>query len=103
MNIAFDKEGYLVNQSDWNKDIANAIANQENIILTEKHWLIINALRDFYQQYKRIPSMRVLIKTMTENLPTQKITSPYLYTLFPDGPIKQGCKIAGLPKPVHCI
>ena len=98
-----DAQGYLKNSNDWNKELALVIAKQEDILLTEEHWLVINFVRDFYQQFNTSPAIRMLVKAMTQQYGEEKGNSRYLYRLFPKGPAKQATKIAGLPKPVKCI
>jgi len=102
-SIPTDKEGYLKNLDDWSEVTAEAIAQQEQITLTEQHWEIINLLRDFYQQFEISPAMRVLVKTVGQQLGKEKGRSIYLMKLFPDSPAKLASKIAGLPKPTNCI
>jgi tRNA 2-thiouridine synthesizing protein E len=101
--IATDKQGYLQHLSDWNEQIAVAIAAAENIALTAEHWLIIHFLRNFYQEFQTTPPIRILVKEIEKKFGTEKGNSIYLHQLFPGGPAKQACKIAGLPKPVKCI
>lgn len=101
--IETDKEGYLKNLSDWSDAIANAIAQQESITLTDAHWEIIHLLRRFYQTYELTPTMRVLVKTVGKELGEFKGRSIYLSGLFPHNVIKQSCKMAGLPKPTNCV
>ena len=79
------------------------IAKQENITLTDEHWLIVHFVRDFYQEFNTSPAIRMLVKAVTKAFGEEKGNSRYLYRLFPDGPAKQATKIAGLPKPVKCI
>ena len=98
-----DEEGYLVNLSDWNEDIANAIAKTENVEMTSNHWEVVNFLRDYYNEYQIAPAVRVLTKAIGKQLGEEKGNSKYLYELFPYGPAKQACKIAGLPKPTGCV
>ena len=101
--VAVDKEGFLIHWQDWNETIAREIAMAEKITLTENHMEIILMLRHYYQEYQHIPPMRGLSKVIKKMLGEEKAHSIYLYELFPGGPVKQGCKIAGLPKPPHCI
>jgi tRNA 2-thiouridine synthesizing protein E len=101
--VELDKEGFLKNLKDWNKNIADKIAEQENIHLTEAHWEIINLLRDFYLHFEVSPSMRALVKRTEQLLGAEKGRSVYLLQLFPPNPAKLACKIAGLPKPTNCI
>jgi hypothetical protein len=67
--------------------------------MTDQHWEVINFLRDYYNEFQIAPAVRVLTKAIGKKLGPEKGTSQYLYDLFPYGPAKQACKIAGLPKP----
>jgi dissimilatory sulfite reductase related protein len=98
-----DEEGYLVNLADWNEDIANEIAKGENVEMTPNHWEVVNFLRQYYDEYQIAPAVRVLTKAIGKQLGEEKGNSKYLYELFPYGPAKQACKIAGLPKPTGCV
>lgn len=98
-----DEEGYLVNLSDWSEEVAQYLAQQEGVTLTENHWEVINFLRDYYNEFQIAPAVRVLTKAIGKKLGADKGNSQYLYELFPYGPAKQACKIAGLPKPTGCV
>ena len=98
-----DEEGYLVTLADWNEDIAKAIAALENVELSPSHWEVVNFLREYYAEYQIAPAVRVLTKAIGKQLGPDKGNSKYLYELFPYGPAKQACKIAGLPKPTGCV
>ena len=98
-----DEEGYLANLNDWNKDLAEAMATEDKINLSEDHWEIINFLREYYEEYQVAPAVRVLTKAVGKKLGKEKGNSKYLYELFPYGPGKQACKFAGLPKPTGCV
>jgi dissimilatory sulfite reductase related protein len=98
-----DEEGYLVNLSDWTEDVGNYLAEQENLPLSQNHWEVINFLREYYSEYQIAPAVRVLTKAIAKKLGADKGNSKYLYELFPYGPAKQACKIAGLPKPTGCV
>ncbi len=101
--IALDEHSHLAHADDWNETIATALAKTESIELTAAHWEIIHLIRDFYQRFEHIPPLRIFVKTVAKELGTEKGRSIYLYKLFPDGPLRQACKIAGLPKPKHCL
>ena len=102
--IEVDDDGYLKHLQDWSPDIAQALAQQEQLILTQAHWEIINAIRDFYSQYQRSPTTRVLLKYLAQQLGAQKSSSIYVMQLFGGGtPAKSIAKLAGLPKPPNCI
>jgi len=98
-----DEEGYLINLNDWNEDIANSIAKLESLEMTPNHWEVVNFLREYYNEFQIAPAVRVLTKSIGKKLGPEKGNSQYLYELFPYGPAKQACKIAGLPKPTGCI
>jgi len=102
-SLETDEEGYLVNLSDWNEDVANEIAKSENVEMNENHWEVVKFLRDYYNEYQIAPAVRVLTKAIGKKLGPDKGNSKYLYELFPYGPAKQACKIAGLPKPTGCV
>jgi len=98
-----DEEGYLVNLSEWDEEAAKYLAAEEKVDLTDQHWEVINFLREYYNDYQIAPAVRVLTKAIGKKLGPEKGNSKYLYELFPYGPAKQACKIAGLPKPTGCI
>jgi len=101
--IATDAEGFLRHLDDWDKTIANKVAENEGITLTEDHWKVIDFLRQFYRDYKITPAVRIVVKELTKRWGAEKGNSIYLHQLFPGGVIKQASKIAGLPKPKRCI
>lgn len=93
--VSVNEEGYLTDFSQWNKDIAEMIAQQENISLTDRHWVVINYLQEQFK--KGIPmSIRKIRNSGVIDLKE-------LYHLFPKGPLKTASKIGGMPKPVSCI
>ncbi|XBC37562.1 MAG: TusE/DsrC/DsvC family sulfur relay protein [Buchnera aphidicola (Meitanaphis elongallis)] len=96
------KNKNLKQNISWNKKIAQKIAKKESIEMTRDHWEIIYTIRTFYLKFNLTPSIRMLIKLL-EKTQLKKITSCYLFKLFPLGPIKQASKIAGIPEPSHCI
>ncbi len=101
--IDTDPQGYLVNLDDWNSDLANYLAEKDNLPLTDAHWEVINLMRSYYQEHGIAPAMRILTKVAKEKLGKDKADSKYLYSLFPYGPAKQGARYAGLPKPTGCV
>lgn len=101
--ISLDKEGYLKHMADWSPEVANVLAFNDGIILSEAHWEIIFALRKFYQEHDHSPAMRPFVKWIAQQLGVDKGSSLYLLKLFPDSPAKRASKIAGLPKPTNCL
>lgn len=98
-----DTQGYLKQLSEWTPELAVELAAEESIALADPHWDIIRILQDFYRRYDITPSTRVLVKTVREELGEKQGTSMYLMKLFPGGAVKQGCKVAGLPRPSQCF
>jgi TusE/DsrC/DsvC family sulfur relay protein len=95
--IELNEEGFLVDPSQWNDDIAVELARREGIDpLTERHWQVIRFMRSEYEAKGTGPTVRVLGKT-------SGVSIKELYQLFPKGPAKLAAKIAGIPKPRGCI
>ena len=103
VTIETDEEGYITDISLWSRELAIQIAEEENIEMDNDHWEVVNFLRNYYEEYQIAPAVRVLTKAIKRTLGVEKGNSKYLYELFPYGPAKQACKIAGLPKPTGCI
>ena len=96
-NFEVDEDGFLQEPDRWNKDVAAALAKTEGVEdLTEEHWKVVNFLREYCLEYQVAPMIRKLCKSTGFKL--NKI-----YELFPSGPAKGACKIAGLPKPTGCV
>lgn len=102
-SIDADEEGYITEIGKWTKELADVIAKAENIDMSDEHWEVVNFLREYYDEYQIAPAIRVLVKAVAKKLGPDKGNNKYLYKLFPYGPAKQACKIAGLPKPTGCI
>ena len=97
IKIDVDEDGFIQDPAMWNEEIAKAIAFTEEVEdLTEDHWKVINYLREYYQEFGIAPMIRKLCKSTGFKL-------KYIYELFPSGPAKGACKIAGLPKPTGCV
>lgn len=103
IELATDKDGYLVYLSDWNPSVAEALAAKENIQLSSAHWEIIDLLREFHREFELSPAMRALVKQTAIKLGEEKGRSIYLLQLFPPSPAKIASKIAGLPRPANCL
>lgn len=97
MEIETDEEGFIQEPEKWNQAIAEDLAKFENAYpLSEDHWKVINYLRNFYLKSKIAPPVRMLCKQTGFNL-------KHINQLFPNGPAKGACKVAGLPKPTGCL
>jgi TusE/DsrC/DsvC family sulfur relay protein len=90
--------GYLVDQDDWRRELAEHIAGLEHIELTQRHWDLIDYLRDeYFNNNQSTPNTRAIIKAMSERW-GEKVEQKAVYGLFPLDPSKQGGRIAGLPE-----
>jgi TusE/DsrC/DsvC family sulfur relay protein len=95
--VEVDAEGFLTDPQQWNEQIAAEIAAEAGIAeLTDRHWQVVNFMRQTYLESGSAPSIRTLGKA--SGVPIKE-----LYKLFPKGPAKLAAKIAGIPKPRGCI
>jgi len=95
--VEIDEDGFLVDPEDWSEDMAAYFATVEDVTeLTDKHWQVINYLRDYFKKFGVAPMIRKLCKDTG-------FTLKEIYELFPSGPAKGACKLAGLPKPTGCV
>lgn len=103
--IPVDRDGYLRNLADWDRDVAAAIARDAGITLGDDHWAVIEVLRAFYAEHRISPATRVLVKAVGKALGPAKGNSAWLMTLFPSdrSPALVIARIAGLPRPTNCF
>lgn len=101
--IGRTEEGFLKDWRQWTEEVAQALAAIEGIPLTESHWEIIHLIRNYYLKFEHFPNMRMFVKLVGQNLGEDKGNSRYLHQLFPKGPLKYACKLAGLSKPPYCL
>ena len=95
--VETDQNGNLVNYMDWDEGVAEVLAADEGIELTQEHWDVLSYLRDEYINNKNNqPMERAILKEMSKRW-GKKLSSKDMYTLFPKAPSKQGNRIAGLP------
>ena len=103
LDLATDKEGYLVNLDDWSETVCQQLADAEGLTLSDEHWELILLIREFHARFEVSPAMRVLVKQVRERLGEERGNSIYLLKLFPGSPAKVLAKIAGLPRPTNCL
>ena len=96
-SIEVDEDGFLVDPELWEEGIVKFFAKVEGVEqLTEEHWKVIHYLRNYWKQFGIAPMIRKLCKETG-------FTLQEIYALFPSGPAKGACKLAGLPKPTGCV
>ncbi|MFH0755933.1 MAG: TusE/DsrC/DsvC family sulfur relay protein [Bacteroidota bacterium] len=94
-SIEVNDEGYMTDPSQWSKEIAAEMAKEEGIELTEKHFEVIEFLREASEKGETLTIRRVGKSGITD--------IKGLYQLFPGGPLKLSSKYAGIPKPASCV
>jgi len=97
--MQLDDESYLVDPADWNEQVAEALARQESIVLSDDHWAVIRFMREYYEQHHIAPDARHVMKHLGKVKGAGKEGRNDLFVLFPYGYVKQACKIAGMRKP----
>ncbi len=84
---------------DWSREDAEVLAQSEGLTLTEAHWQVVRALQAFYARHEESAlNARELHDALDEDF-QHAGGIKYLYTLFPKGPLAQGCLLAGLEPP----
>jgi TusE/DsrC/DsvC family sulfur relay protein len=97
VKIQVDEDGFMEEPEAWNEAVAKALATTEGVTeLTENHWKVVNYLRDYYAKFGIAPMIRKLCKESGFSLKE-------IYEMFPSGPAKGACKVAGLAKPTGCV
>jgi TusE/DsrC/DsvC family sulfur relay protein len=96
--LELSEEGFLVDPGQWDDAVAVFLAKSEEGLetLSEEHWAVIRFIRNHYQETNLAPMVRSICKTTGLQLKR-------IYELFPSGPAKGACKLAGLPKPDGCV
>ncbi len=95
--LDIDEDGFIQDPDAWDEAVAVDLAKTEGVDeLTEDHWIVVNYLREYYLEYNMAPMIRKLCKSTNFKLKE-------IYDLFPSGPAKGACKVAGLPKPTGCV
>lgn len=98
LEIELNEEGFLRHPEIWDREVAAALAREAEGIdaLTEQHWIIVDYIRTYWLEKGMAPMVRALCQHSGVRLRD-------VYALFPSGPAKGACKVAGLPKPDGCV
>ncbi len=92
-----DGDGFMVDPTQWNDELAAAIAKADGIEeLTENHWKVVRIIRSNFEEKGLAPMVRTICKETGLKLKD-------IYELFPLGPARGACRVAGLPKPDGCV
>ena len=97
IEIELDEGGFMQEPDQWSRALAEELAKSENAYpMNENHWKIVDYIRAYYLKFGVAPPMRMVVKKTGIEL-------RQIYQLFPSGPAKGACRVAGLPKPTGCI
>lgn len=96
--LEVNEEGFLVRPEEWTEELAAHLARKEENLdeVTDEHWAVIRFIRQHYEANRSAPMVRSICRTT--GVPLKRI-----YELFPSGPARGACKLAGLPKPDGCV
>ena len=95
--IEFDQDGFMVDPNLWNDKVAASLAADEGIdALSDRHWAVVNFIRNYWQEHDLAPPVRLLCKE-------SGVSVREIYKLFTSGPARGACRVAGLPKPDGCV
>jgi tRNA 2-thiouridine synthesizing protein E len=94
-SVNVNAEGYFENPAQWKKDMALEMAKEYNITLTDKHFAVLEYLRQQHSAGVQLTIRKVGGSGIAD--------IKELYQLFPGGPLKISSKLAGIPKPTSCV
>ena len=95
--VEIDEDGFIQQPEIWDEAVAKDLAKSEGVEnMSDDHWRLVNYIREYYQKFGIAPMVRKLCKDNDFKL-------KYIYEMFPSGPAKGACKVAGLPKPTGCV
>lgn len=95
VNVDVSEEGYFTNPAQWTREIAKEIAKDEGVELTEKHYEMLDYLRNRFNSGEQL-TIRGINKSGIVDVKA-------FYQMFPGAPLKKATKIAGIPKPTSCV
>jgi tRNA 2-thiouridine synthesizing protein E len=97
------KDGFLLDASQWQESMAQALLRETPICVDDRHLEIIRFIRAYHASYHHLPNNRMFIKAVQVSLGPEKGASHYLNLLFDGNPVRNACLAAGLPKPPGCL
>jgi len=93
--VSVTDDGYMSDPNQWSKEIAVEIANEEGLSLTDKHFEVIEFIRE-----KTAKGEALTIRSIGKS---GIIDTKGFYELFPGAPLKKATRIAGIAKPSSCV
>ncbi len=97
MALVIDDDGFIQEPEKWNEAVACDLAKTDGIeVMTEAHWRVANYIRQYWLQFNLAPPFQMICKRTG-------FRESDIWRLFPGGPARGACKVAGLPRPTGCI
>ena len=96
-----DREGRLFDLDEWNEDIGRELARRDGIEMSDAHWEVVRFVRRYFKEHGETLARK--LTSVLEDEYADKGGRKYLYQLFPQGPVTQASRIAGLPVPQHSV
>lgn len=96
--VQLDSDGYLIDPADWSVALSEQMAEVDDLILTDDHWLLIGFLHYYHQEYHRAPNLPVISRQLCKDRQNCRWNRKYIQKLFPGG-IRTACRYAGLQSP----
>ena len=98
-----DNEGFLLDPTAWDREVAQQLAEGEGLDLNDERWVVVDFIRNYYEQNQSVPEARIALRALQKEYGKERATRKYLYRLFPYGYGQQACKIAGMRKPLKLM
>ena len=90
-------DGHLSHLEDWRPELAEQMANNEGLVLTEEHWGVLNTMRAYYEEYNTSPILKLLRRELSRKFDAERASESSLNRLFPQGVQYQASRLAGIP------
>lgn len=90
-------DGRLEDLNAWSPEVAQAMAVQEGLTLSDDHWLVLNTMREYYKEFNVSPVMKLLKRSLRQRGAAQLTVDQHLDSIFPGGVLVQGSRLAGIP------
>lgn len=94
--VEVDADGFLTDPGQWTKEVAEGLAEEAGITLTDRHWVVLDFVRQDSVDQGEPPGVRRITK-LTD------VSMKEIYQLFPKGPGILASKLAGHGKPQGCV
>ena len=94
--VDVDADGFMTDPGQWTKEVADGLATEVGITLTDRHWIVLDFVRQDSVDQGEPPGVRRITK-LTD------VSMKEMYKLFPKGPGILASKLAGYGKPQGCV